>query len=87
MQECAKRRFFTGTTQLQTAPAHSGIPLGCVFVGPEGTGGVAALNRPAYGWEPSGFRQFRSPLESEHMGKTVLSSPAVETAYGGSPTG
>ena len=86
MQDRAKRRFFTGTTQLQTAPALSGIPLGCVFVGLESTGGVASLNR-RNGWEPSGFRQFRAPWESEHMGKTVLSSPALETAHGGSPSG
>ncbi len=41
----------------------------------------------ANGWEPLGFRQFRAPWESEHMGKTVLSSPALETAHGGSPSG
>ena len=50
-------------------------------------GGVATLNRPANGWEPSGLRPFRGPWEREHIGKTVMPSPALETAYGGSPSG
>ena len=58
MQEFAKRIFFTGTTQLQTAPAHSGIPLGCVFVGLEGTGGVASLNRRLMAGNPPGSGSF-----------------------------
>ena len=74
MQDCAKRRFFTGTAQLQTAPAHSGIPLGCVFVGLEGTGGVASLNRRLMAGNPPGSVSFAlhgkvSTWESEHMGK------------------
>ncbi len=58
MQDCAKRRFFIGTTQLQTAPAHSGIPLGCVFVGLESPGGVASPNRRLMAGNPPGSGSF-----------------------------